>query len=99
MNNKISKVDIKKMGLNTIEDEVVQQNLMGRSRKMGKKDWVDASGRKGTVSTKPAIILSKNPATVSLSERGCVTVLPSLSSWTEGSGYNQIQLTNLRCTV
>jgi hypothetical protein len=43
------KVDITKVGLNSIEDEVVKQNLMGRSRYMGKKDWVDAQGRKGKV--------------------------------------------------
>lgn len=41
------KIDINKQGLNSIEDEVVKQNLMGRSRFMGKKDWVDAQGRKG----------------------------------------------------
>jgi photosystem II protein len=43
------KVDINKVGLNSIEDEVVKQNLMGRSRYMGKKDWVDSQGRKGKV--------------------------------------------------
>lgn len=41
------KVDIKKVGLNSIEDPVVQQNLMGRSRYMDKKGWKDAQGRKG----------------------------------------------------
>ncbi len=45
------KIDINKQGLNSIEDDVVQQNLMGRSRYMGKKDWVDAQGRKGKVSS------------------------------------------------
>lgn len=35
------------VGLNSIEDPIVQQNLMGRSRFMGKKGWVDAQGRKG----------------------------------------------------
>ncbi len=43
------KIDINKQGLNSIDDEVVKQNLMGRSRFMGKKDWVDAQGRKGKV--------------------------------------------------
>ncbi|KAG2483632.1 hypothetical protein HYH03_017510 [Edaphochlamys debaryana] len=41
------KIDITKVGLNSIEDPVIQQNLMGRSRYMAKKDWKDASGRKG----------------------------------------------------
>ncbi len=43
------KVDINKQGLNSIDDPVVQQNLMGRSRYMAKKDWKDAAGRKGKV--------------------------------------------------
>jgi len=42
------KVDIKKQGMESIDNEVVKQNLMGRSRVMKKKDWKDASGRKGT---------------------------------------------------
>ncbi|PNW81805.1 hypothetical protein CHLRE_06g261000v5 [Chlamydomonas reinhardtii] len=41
------KTDITKVGLNSIEDPVVKQNLMGKSRFMNKKDWKDASGRKG----------------------------------------------------
>ncbi|KAG2438493.1 hypothetical protein HXX76_005044 [Chlamydomonas incerta] len=41
------KIDITKVGLNSIEDPVVKQNLMGKSRFMNKKDWKDASGRKG----------------------------------------------------
>lgn len=50
MNNaKISKTDINKVGLNSIEDETIKNNLMGKSRFMNKKDWVDASGRKGKV--------------------------------------------------
>ncbi len=36
-------------GLNKIKNDVVKQNLMGRSRVMGKKDWVDPQGRKGKV--------------------------------------------------
>lgn len=43
------KTDIKKVGLNGIEDPTIQQNLMGKSRFMDKKDWKDASGRKGKV--------------------------------------------------
>mmetsp|Transcript_22594 Transcript_22594/g.62416 ORF Transcript_22594/g.62416 Transcript_22594/m.62416 type:complete len:145 (-) Transcript_22594:397-831(-) len=41
------KIDIRTKGLNSIENDVVQQNLMGRSRYMKKKDWRDAQGRKG----------------------------------------------------
>lgn len=43
------KVDITKVGLNSIEEGVVKQNLMGKSRYMSKKGWVDAQGRKGKV--------------------------------------------------
>lgn len=43
------KVDISKQGLNTIDNEVVKLNLMGKSKTMEKKDWLDASGRKGKV--------------------------------------------------
>mmetsp|Transcript_32868 Transcript_32868/g.83404 ORF Transcript_32868/g.83404 Transcript_32868/m.83404 type:complete len:140 (-) Transcript_32868:297-716(-) len=42
-----AKVDITKQGLNSIDNETVKQNLMGRSRFMSKKDWVDSQGRKG----------------------------------------------------
>jgi len=41
------KTDITKVGLNSIEEGVVKQNLMGKSRFMDKKGWVDAQGRKG----------------------------------------------------
>lgn len=41
------KVDITKVGLNSIENDVVKQNLMGKSRYMGQKGWVDPQGRKG----------------------------------------------------
>ena len=43
------KTDITKVGLNSIDNEVIKNNLMGKSRFMNKKDWKDASGRKGTV--------------------------------------------------
>lgn len=50
MNNaKIPKTDISKQGLNTIEDDVIRNNLMGRSRVMKTKEWRDASGQKGKV--------------------------------------------------
>jgi photosystem II protein len=41
------KVDITKVGLEGIQDPVVQQNLKGRSRFMKAKGWVDPQGRKG----------------------------------------------------
>jgi photosystem II protein len=41
------KTDLKKVGVNSVEDEVVKNNLLGVSRYMNKKDWVDSSGRKG----------------------------------------------------
>lgn len=37
------------VGLNSIEDPTVKNNLMGRSRFMGKKGWTDTQGRKGKV--------------------------------------------------
>lgn len=43
------KIDIKKQGLNSVQDKVVQKNLMGISETMSKKDWTDSSGRKGKV--------------------------------------------------
>jgi len=41
------KVDLSKVGLNSIENETVKNNLMGKSRYMDKKGWVDSQGRKG----------------------------------------------------
>ncbi|KAK9836325.1 hypothetical protein WJX81_005319 [Elliptochloris bilobata] len=41
------KTDIKKQGLSSIQNEVVKANLMGISRKMKDKNWVDSQGRKG----------------------------------------------------
>merc|ERR1712064_246170 len=34
-------------GVYSVEDETVRNNLMGVSRYMNKKEWVDAQGRKG----------------------------------------------------
>jgi len=41
------KTDLSKVGLNSIENDVVKQNLMGKSRYMEKKGWTDSQGRKG----------------------------------------------------
>ncbi|KAL4433472.1 hypothetical protein ABPG77_010325 [Micractinium sp. CCAP 211/92] len=41
------KIDINKQGLNSIQDETVKLNLMGRSKSMESKDWRDSQGRKG----------------------------------------------------
>ena len=41
------KTDINKVGLNSVKDDVVRNNLMGKSRKMASKDWTDSQGRKG----------------------------------------------------
>ena len=43
------KTDLSKVGLNSIENDVVKQNLMGKSRYMEKKGWTDSQGRKGKV--------------------------------------------------
>jgi len=43
------KIDIKKVGLNSIDNETVRNNLQGRSRFMKDKNWVDPQGRKGKV--------------------------------------------------
>ena len=44
------KVDLSKVGLNSVQDPTVRSNLMGRSRFMRDKNWVDPQGRKGKVS-------------------------------------------------
>uniref|UniRef100_A0A6V3K9P0 Photosystem II 10 kDa polypeptide, chloroplastic n=2 Tax=Lotharella globosa TaxID=91324 RepID=A0A6V3K9P0_9EUKA len=44
---KVTKVDISKKGLNSIDDPTIQANLQGRSRAMEDKNWVDPQGRKG----------------------------------------------------
>ena len=41
------KIDIKKHGLNSVKNSIVQKNLMGVSETMKKKDWRDANGRTG----------------------------------------------------
>jgi photosystem II protein len=41
------KTDLSKVGLNSVADETVKNNLMGKSRYMDKKGWVDSQGRKG----------------------------------------------------
>ena len=43
------KVDISKQGLNGVKNPVVKLNLMGRSKTMEDKNWVDPQGRKGKV--------------------------------------------------
>jgi hypothetical protein len=40
------KTDLKKQGLNSVANASVQANLMGISKSMKDKNWVDASGRK-----------------------------------------------------
>ena len=41
------------VGVNSVENDTVRNNLQGRSRYMSKKDWTDASGRKGKVNDRP----------------------------------------------
>lgn len=48
------KIDITKQGLNSIENETVKLNLMGKSKSMESKDWRDSQGRKGKV-RRPAL--------------------------------------------
>ena len=60
------KVDVSKQGLNSIKNPTVQLNLMGQSKTMKAKDWVDPQGRKGKVGKAPrasfgAAGLSKRP--------------------------------------
>lgn len=45
------KTDLSKVGLNSIPEGVVKNNLMGKAPQMEKKGWVDAQGRKGKVGT------------------------------------------------
>ncbi len=44
--NNSEKVNINESGLNSVENDTVRNNLMGKSRFMDKKGWVDAQGRK-----------------------------------------------------
>ena len=48
------KTDLNKVGLNSIPEGVVKNNLKGISPQMEKKGWVDAQGRKGKVC--PAVL-------------------------------------------
>jgi photosystem II protein len=43
------KTDLNKVGLNSIPEGVVKNNLKGIAPQMEKKGWVDAQGRKGKV--------------------------------------------------
>mmetsp|Transcript_17519 Transcript_17519/g.24458 ORF Transcript_17519/g.24458 Transcript_17519/m.24458 type:complete len:178 (+) Transcript_17519:94-627(+) len=45
--SKVKKVDLKKQGVNSIEDDSVRANLQGRSKAMDSPKWVDPQGRKG----------------------------------------------------
>lgn len=66
------KTDIKKQGLESIKDPVVKANLMGISRKMQDKNWVDSQGRKGKV----ICISSGHPIIIVIAARrlgGCLS--------------------------
>lgn len=41
------KIDPKKQGLESVDNDIVRNNLKGQSRFMEKKDWIDSQGRKG----------------------------------------------------
>ncbi|KIZ04041.1 Photosystem II polypeptide, chloroplastic Flags: Precursor [Monoraphidium neglectum] len=41
------RTNLNEVGLNSVADTTVRNNLMGKSRFMEKKGWVDAQGRKG----------------------------------------------------
>ncbi|KAK9815724.1 hypothetical protein WJX72_008583 [[Myrmecia] bisecta] len=41
------KIDIKKIGVSSVQNDVVRANLSGVSRKMKDKNWRDSQGRKG----------------------------------------------------
>jgi photosystem II protein len=47
--NAPKKVDVKKQGMNSVSNDIVRNNLMGNSRVMKDKNWVDPQGRKGKV--------------------------------------------------
>ncbi|KAI8471951.1 MAG: photosystem II 10 kDa polypeptide PsbR-domain-containing protein [Monoraphidium minutum] len=46
-NSSEPKTNLKEVGLNSVENDTVRNNLMGKSRFMEKKGWVDSQGRKG----------------------------------------------------
>jgi hypothetical protein len=45
------------VGLESIEDPTIQNNLKGRSRFMSKKGWTDSQGRKGKVRTRSPLTM------------------------------------------
>ena len=59
------KIDIKKQGLNTVQNKIVKNNLMGVSDSMNKKDWRDSQGRKGKVGHVVVDNLSRQPLRLS----------------------------------
>ena len=52
--NKVSKIDIKKQGMGSMEEGNIKQNLQGTSRFMSKKGWKDPQGRVGKASSNKA---------------------------------------------
>ncbi|PSC69537.1 Photosystem II 10 kDa chloroplastic [Micractinium conductrix] len=45
--NAPKKIDVNKQGMNSVKNETVKLNLMGQSKTMKDKNWVDPQGRKG----------------------------------------------------
>ena len=48
------KTDPNQVGIKSVVNDVVRNNLLGVSRTMEKKGWVDSQGQKGKVSATPA---------------------------------------------
>ena len=44
------KTDPNQVGIKSVINDVVRNNLLGVSKQMEKKDWVDSQGQKGKVS-------------------------------------------------
>lgn len=48
-NSSGKKIDVSKIGVNAVKNDVVRLNLQGQSKTMKDKNWVDPQGRKGKV--------------------------------------------------
>ena len=42
-------MDLKNVGVSSIANKIVKNNILGISEKMEKKGWVDSQGQKGKV--------------------------------------------------
>lgn len=75
------KIDINKQGLNSVKNDVVKLNLMGKSKTMEKKDWKDANGRKGKVSDDFSPLIDRSTPPLSEHHRECLPLPSTLHTY------------------